>query len=111
MKQRKYPKRHGEPWYPAELNFLRGRVKVGSEVNEIAAFLERSEFAVQCAIAKHCPKLEPEPVSSKGLVINGRDYDKILDVAKHLVSDKAILSAEMYLASIGSPVGFLNKMR
>ena len=109
MGKGKFPKRHGQPWQKGEIESLRKWVDLGISEELIAGRLERTEFAVRCVIEKLDPIVKEIP--SKRLVINGRDYDKILDVAKHLVSDKAILSAEMYLAFIGSPVGFLNKMR
>lgn len=100
-KQGKYPSRHGEPWGQGEINSLRSRVKKGIDISFIATKHKRSEFAIKCAIEKHCPKTEPTP--SKRLVINGRDYDRILSVAMDNLASRIFINSEMSAACQGIP--------
>ena len=100
-KQSKYPSRHGEPWGQGEINTLKSRVKKGIDISFIAAKHKRSEFAIKCAIARHCPKMEP--ISAERLVINGRDYDKILSVAMDNLTSGIFLNAEVSAACQGIP--------
>lgn len=100
-KNSQYPSRHGEPWGQGEINSLRSCLKKGISISFIAAKHKRSEFAIKCAIARHCPTVEE--ISSKRLVINGRDYDRILNVAMDNLSSRIFLNAEISAACQGIP--------
>ncbi len=100
-KNSQYPSRHGEPWGQGEINSLRSRLKKGISISFIATKHKRTEFAIKCAIARYCPKIAP--ISAKRLVINGRDYDRILSVAMDNLARRIFINSEMSAACLGIP--------
>lgn len=77
----KYPKRHGQPWSPKEIDNLLHELSLGIGFYRIAMNHERTIRAVELAADRFASAEGPK----SSLVINGIDFGKTLRIAREIL--------------------------
>lgn len=70
-----FPKNHGKTWSNYDRDMVRKYLGQGIGIGEISRRLKRTNFAIECEIAR-------SKINDVGLIINGKNYSSILTQAK-----------------------------
>lgn len=94
---KKLPKNHGKPWLKSDDKRLIVGWNYGMSIPGLADALSRSEFAIKCRLElleekgfiKFTKVIESEFIG----IINGKNYDAILNMARSIIHTKIDLMA------------------
>lgn len=97
------PERHGAKWGKSEISELIARWRKKWSIPQLAAVHKRTEFAIECALEKYTTYIRPvrrtntAPVNTD-LIINGKNFTEILDLAAKMLHAKIELDARLGVA-------------
>lgn len=107
----KFPPNHGKKWHIDEFRTLDRRLRRGFSISQIAKLHGRIEIAISCAIDRmwlhrldiadsvHTNEWPSEKVEEfkpdSRLIINGKNYDILLDRVHKIVQHKIVITATL----------------
>ena len=91
----KYPVKHYAEWTKEEIKLLEGRVNSGMSTYEMARRHQRTENSILMMVEKIRKIRIGRSHLENRLIINGKNYDELLDLAKMVLHMKVNIMGEL----------------